>query len=184
MNARAPEIETRRLRLRMFTREDLDEFVAIRSDPEVMRYIGTGQPNSREHVQAALSKNERSWEEHGFGRWAVIHREHHKLIGWCGLSFLDTTRKIEIGYGLARSYWRLGLTAEAATACFRYAFEKLRLECIAAVALPENIASRRVMEKAGMRFVGRARHYEADVIYYEIRRENFRPDDSPYKLVS
>jgi len=75
-----------------------------------------------------------------------------KLIGWCGLAFLDKTEEIEIGYGIAKEYWGRGFTTEAATASIRYGFEEARLNRIVAVAMPENITSRRVMEKIGMKF--------------------------------
>jgi ribosomal-protein-alanine N-acetyltransferase len=91
------------------------------------------------------------WKQHGFGRWALIHKPDKKLIGWCGLAPLDKTDEIEIGYGIAKEYWGRGLTTEAAAATIRYGFEELKLNQIVAVAMPENIASRRIMEKIGMR---------------------------------
>src|SRR5262249_16100606 len=112
------EIETRRLRLRMFTPDDLNELAAIRADSDVMRYIGSAKPESIEQVQAALNKNIAHWEQHGFGRWAVVDKQSNKLIGWCGLSYLD--EDVEIGYGIAKPYWGQRLASEAAAATIKY----------------------------------------------------------------
>ncbi|HZS08692.1 MAG TPA: GNAT family N-acetyltransferase [Blastocatellia bacterium] len=176
-----PEIETARLRLRGFTTDDLNDLSAIRADPDVMRYIG-GSPDSFEQVQSALNNILLHWEQHGFGRWAVADREDGGLIGWCGLSYLEDTGEVEIGYGIAKPYWGKGLTSEAAAASVRYGFEELALGRIVAVALPDNTASRRVMGKLGMRYVKVAHHYNAEVVYYEISREEYQADNSFYLL--
>ena len=174
------EIETARLRLRRFTIADLDDLAAIRADRDVMRYIGTGEAHTREQVEAALKLNAAMWEELGFSRWAVMHRQDETLIGWCGLAPLDKTTEVEIGYGMAKSYWGRGLTTEAARATLRHAFEGLGLRRITAVAYPDNTASQRVMEKIGMKYEKIGRYYDADLVYYAINREDYEPDDSPY----
>lgn len=178
-----PKVETARLCLRMFTPSDTDDYFAMRSDPEVMRYIGTGVTSTREQTLTKLSWLLIQWETHGFGIWAVVDKGHQKLIGWCGLSFLDNTPDVEVGYGLARSCWGRGIALEAARASLRYGFEELRLKRIVAVAVPENTSSRRVMEKAGMHYVKPAHHYGVDVVYYEVGRESFHPDNSLYILL-
>ncbi len=178
----AHEIETARLRLRMFTLRDTDDYFLLRSDPEVMRYIGTGATSTREQTTTKLSWVLMQWEKHGFGIWAVVDKKSENLIGWAGLSFLDSNPEIEVGYGLAKAYWGTGMATEAAWASLRYGFEELQLDRIVAVAVPENAASQRVMEKAGMRYVKLAHYYGVDVAYYEITRESFRPGTSLYIL--
>jgi len=165
------EIETARLKLRRFTPNDLNDLCEIRADPDVMRYIGLGKPESIEQVQAALNKILTHWEQHGFGRWAGIDKESDKLIGWSGLSYLDNTEDVEIGYGIAKSHWGKGLTSEAAAAVIKWGFEDLGLDHIVAIAWPDNVASRRVMDRVGMKYVKVANYYHADVVYYAIRRE-------------
>jgi RimJ/RimL family protein N-acetyltransferase len=177
-----PEIETPRLRLRLFTPEDLDEFFLIRSDPEVMRFI-TGTPATREQSEAALTKHLKRWEEHGFGHWAVRFKKNPTLLlGWCGLDFLDTTSEIEVGYGLARNYWGLGIATEAAEASLKFGLEQLQLDRIVGVAYPQNIPSRRVMEKLGMTRVKNGFYYGAEMAYYQILRREFQPSASKFVL--
>lgn len=177
-------IETARLRLRMFTLRDTDDYFLLRSDSEVMRYIGTGATSTRQQTTTKLSWVLMQWEKHGFGIWAVVDKKNEKLIGWSGLSSLDDTPEIEVGYGLARACWGTGMATEAARASLRYGFEELQLDRIVAVAVPENAASRRVMEKAGMCYVKPSHYYGVDVAYYEITREDFRSDNSPYILLT
>ena len=89
-----------------------------------MRFI-TGVPSTREQSLAALSKHLNRWQTHSFGHWAVRFKSEPTLLGWCGLDFLDTTTEIEVGYGLARSHWGLGISTEAARASLEYGFEHL-----------------------------------------------------------
>jgi RimJ/RimL family protein N-acetyltransferase len=175
------EIETARLRLRRFTLQDLDHLYLIRSDPEVMRFI-TGAPSTREEVVARLSKQMNSWQQHGFGHWAITAKDEPALMGWCGLDFLDNTPEVEVGYGLAKQYWGLGIATEAAEATLRYGFELPKLERIVAVAYPDNIGSIRVMEKLGMRYVKNGFYYGADLVYYEILCDDFQRSASKYIL--
>ena len=93
----APTIETERLRLRMFTPDDLDDLARLYADREAMQYIGTGQPLSREKAEIALQRTMEHWHNHGFGGWAVGLKESGKFIGRAGLFYLDNTPEIEVG---------------------------------------------------------------------------------------
>jgi ribosomal-protein-alanine N-acetyltransferase len=177
MNRPEAEIETARLSMSPFAWSDLEELAIIRADPEVMRYIGTGKPHDMEQVRVSLERKMQIWEQHNFGQWAVRYQGNEKLLGWCGLDFLDETPEIEVGYGFAREFWGQGMAAEAARASLRYGFSQMSLEHIAAVAMHENIASQRVMQKIGMKFIRHAFFYDYDVVYYSITRDEFRSDE-------
>ncbi|HWT01443.1 MAG TPA: GNAT family N-acetyltransferase [Pyrinomonadaceae bacterium] len=163
-----PEIETARLRLRGFTPDDLDALCQVFGDPEVMKYISGGEPRTREATEEGLLRSIEGWRKRGFGLWAVVEKETGELIGYCGLISLEDTPEIEVAYGLMRSAWGKGFAAEAARASLGYGFNELKLERIVAVVNPENAASRRVLEKLGMKYAKNARHYGADLMYYEI----------------
>ncbi|HEX5707676.1 MAG TPA: GNAT family N-acetyltransferase, partial [Pyrinomonadaceae bacterium] len=164
------------------TDADFDEFAAMRADAEVMRFIGKTGPQTREQSEAWLEKNRRRWEDEGFGMWAVCEKSDGRLVGWCGLSRLENTREVEVGYGLARAAWGRGLTTEAARAALRYGFAEKNVERVVAVAMPDNVGSRRVMEKVGLAYVRDAFFYGTDVVYYAIDSHDFLIDDSPYSL--
>jgi RimJ/RimL family protein N-acetyltransferase len=166
-------VETQRLLLRPFMRDDLDAFALINADADVMRYIGDGKPQSRAQTEMRLNAILNHWDQHGFGLWAVVDKASKALIGFCGLQYLDNTAEIEVGYRLAKRFWGMGIATEAASATLRYAFEVLGLDRIVAVVQPENFASQSVIEKIGLRYVKEARFYNSDVEYYAITRCEF-----------
>jgi ribosomal-protein-alanine N-acetyltransferase len=183
MSMTVPDIETERLLLRAFRADDFESFAAMRADAEVMRFIGQPVgPQTREQAEGWQEKNDRRWRDNGFGMWAVVERATGELFGWCGLSRLEDTQEVEVGYGLARRAWGRGLATEAARASLRYGFESMGLTRIVAVVNPANHASRHVVEKLGLRYVKDAYHYGADLNYFEIGRAEFRPSTSPYVL--
>jgi ribosomal-protein-alanine N-acetyltransferase len=144
-------LETERLIVRTWSLDDAEEGFRIWSDPEVMRYVGTGEPNATvEETRAWLGRMTAHHERHGFGFWAVVEKKTKQLIGSCGMGYQrDGGLPIEFGYTLARSHWGHGLATEAAVACLHYAFEKLRLPELSASVDSRNIASQRVLEKIG-----------------------------------
>lgn len=165
-----PEIETSRLRLRMFTPDDLDALSHITGDAEVMKYLGTSGPRTREKTSNTIDAILRHWNQHGFGIWALDHLADRRLIGWCGLQMLEKTPEVEVAYLLAQAYWNQGLASEAASAAIEYGLNELKLDRIVAIARPENVGSYRVMEKVGMRYERDAHFYNVDVVYYAIER--------------
>lgn len=170
-------IETPRLLLRPFTSDDLGALVQINADADVMRYIGDGKPQSRAKTEIRLKAILDHWDQHGFGLWATVDRASGDLMGFCGLKYLDDTSDIEVGYRLAKRVWGMGLATEAARASLHYGFETVGLDRIVAVVQPENVASCRVVEKIGLRYVKDARFYQTDVKYYAITREEYYPDE-------
>ena len=183
MDANIPVVETERLLLRAFSPEDFDAFAAMRADAEVMRFLGNPLgPQTAERARAWQEMNDRRWREEGFGMWAVVEKSSGELSGWCGLSRLDQTREVEVGYGLARRAWGRGFATEAARASLRYGFEHIGLTRIVAVVNPENLASRRVIEKLGLTYLRDGHYYGADLNYFELQHDDFTPAHTPYLL--
>lgn len=86
---------------------------------------------------------------------AILDKKTQVIIGWCGLDHLDKTRANPVlFYLLKKRWWGQGLATEAARAVLGYAFGELRLPRIDSGAAYENSASKRVMEKLGMRYLG------------------------------
>lgn len=172
MSDAGPEIETERLRLRMFTPEDAETFHRIWNDAEVMKYINGWRP-SLEECRAAMTRLVERWRENGFGQWAIVLKDEGNLVGYVGFKHLDKTEEIELLYGLDKPYWNRGYTTEAGRACLRFIFENTGVDRIVAVAVSENTGSWRVMEKLGMKREKIARYYNEDLVYYAILREEF-----------
>jgi len=179
----ADEVETARLRLRMFTPADLDRLCEMTSDPEVMRYIGHGVPLSREETLTNLNVIMNAFRRRGFGRWALERRDTGALIGYCGLSAKNPEVGVEVAYLLAREEWGKGFALEASRASLRYGFEKLVVDSIAGVALKGNSRSRKVLERLGMKFVFHARYFGFDCARYDLARGDWRNDDSYYRVI-
>jgi RimJ/RimL family protein N-acetyltransferase len=150
-------LETERLRLRRFTEDDVDNLVELDSDPEVMRYLTGGRPTPVERIRdRGLPLLLREYDRHpGRGVWAAEDRAGGDFLGWFELSAADggDPTEAELGYRLRRSAWGRGLATEGSRALVRYGFEVLGLRRIRAETMAVNLASRRVMEKAGLRYV-------------------------------
>ncbi|NDJ20547.1 GNAT family N-acetyltransferase [Nostoc sp. B(2019)] len=180
-----PEIETARLQLRPYTLKDLDELAPILSNPAVMKYSPRGPIPTEKLKEVTLEILEffiAHWRQHGFGVWAVVEKATAKLIGHCGLNFLPNSPEVEVLYRLDQAYWNQGIASEATKASLRYGFEIVKLDHIVAITAPEHIASRRVMEKAGLKYEKNAQFYNLDVVYYAISRSQWQSDDSFYIL--
>jgi RimJ/RimL family protein N-acetyltransferase len=150
-------LETERLRLRRFVLDDVDLILALDGDPEVMRYITGGKPTSREEIEtdylpAWLSYYERST---GFGFWAAEEKSSGEFIGWFHFRSPPdhAPADVELGYRLRRSAWGKGYATEGSRALIDKGFQELGVERVFAMTMVVNKASRRVMEKAGLKFV-------------------------------
>ena len=85
-------------------------------------------------------------------------------------------------YRLDQLYWHQGIATEATKASLRYGFEEVKLNSIVAITAPEHLASRRVMEKAGLKYEKDAHFYNLDVVYYALAQKAWQPDESLYIL--
>lgn len=149
-------LETERLRLRPFTQSDIDALVDLDSDPEVMRYLNGGIPTPRAVVEAeVLPRFLRSYERgDGFGVFAALEKATDEFLGWFGFQPRDTDLgEVELGYRLKRAAWGKGYATEGARALIRRGFTELGVRRIVATTYQDNLPSRRVMERAGLRFV-------------------------------
>ena len=178
-----PEIETERLLLRQFTPADLDEYTRIIfADPDVTRFLPRRDIPPRQRAERVLNYFGEHWLKNGYGDWAVTDRAHAGLIGHCGLNFIPEAGEVEVEYSLAKPYWGRGIATEAARASVRYGFEALQMEHIIALADPQNIASRRVMEKVGLVYQKEVFFFGMQLVYYQIMRQQFRAGNLPYRI--
>lgn len=161
--------ETDRLILRRLDEWDVEEIYALRSDPEVMRFIRA--PQNRLETVNWLNLVSSRWANDGIGFCAIIEKQTNKFVGWCGLWRLNETNELEIGYAINKDDWGKGFATEAARFFLLYAFEQLKPDKIVAVAEPENLSSRRVMEKIGMKFVRYGEFYNRQLVQYAISFE-------------
>lgn len=139
-------------------------------DDEVGKWFPGGKGYTGEQAAKSLSTILEHWKKHGFGIWAVTLKEDGLLLGRCGLNLIAETSEVEVDFAVASNFWRRGFATEAAKAALVYGFQVMNLGRIIALSKPENIASRRVMEKAGMRYVKDAQYWGIICSCYEILR--------------
>ena len=168
----SPNIETARLRLRLFRANDLDNLAALLADPGVMRYVEDGKPKDRDVAEKALNSIIAHWQREGFGRWAVEEKASGQFIGFGGLRSLFGTP--EVVYHMAPAYWGKGYGSELCGAALGFGFNQRGFDRIVGIAKPDNAASIHVMEKLGMKFQQRTSYYGIDVVEYAITAEEFR----------
>ena len=145
-------LETPRLVLRRWRAADVVPLAAINADPEVMRWIGTGQVRDLSQTQAAVEALEREWDRIGIGLFAVEVRATGALAGLTGLAvphFLpEIMPAVEIAWRLGKPFWGDGIATEAARAALEFGLAGR--DRIVAIVQIGNVASERVMQKIGM----------------------------------
>ncbi len=163
-------VETPRLTLRRLQPADMDAYYeAVFADPDVMRYLASRRPLPRDIFDVRIpAMMVGHWEQHGFGPWVVIGKADDRLIGHAGLRYWPDSTEVEVLYALTPSAWGQGLATEATRASLHYGFDTLNLERIMAAVFAENVASRRVLEKCGMREVRRFTWRELELVRYEM----------------
>jgi RimJ/RimL family protein N-acetyltransferase len=143
--------------LRRFTEADVDLLVELDADPEVMRFITGGAPTPRSEIEndflpAFLDYYTRYV---GYGFWAAIEKSTGDFLGWFHLRPPDggPPDEAELGYRLRRAAWGKGYATEGSRALIRKGFTETHMQRVFASTMVVNVASRRVMEKAGLKFV-------------------------------
>jgi [ribosomal protein S5]-alanine N-acetyltransferase len=156
-------IETERLILRPLEARDGEAWIAMISDPEVRRYLPPGPVPTLHDFPTLIEKRQRMERERGYAIWAVEEKSSGELVGQCGLFPAEGKGpEVEIAYHFDKASWGKGYATEAASAVLVRGLGPIGLKRIIGIVMPENIASCRVLEKAGLRFEGFATYYGID----------------------
>ncbi|HEV2580031.1 MAG TPA: GNAT family N-acetyltransferase [Ktedonobacteraceae bacterium] len=177
--------------LRRFTADDVDLLVDLDSDPEVMRFITGGRPTSREVIQNdTLPAFLRYVPVSGMGVFAAIEKESGEFLGWFSFRPKDAAspNDVALGYRLRRVAWGRGYATEGARALIRKGFTELGVQRVFATTYQDNLASRRVMEKAGLTLVRTYRMTVAELLAndtasHDPSEELWDGDDVEYALL-
>ena len=163
------ELETKRLRLRLLTHDDLQIMFSLGSDPDVIKYADTPCKDLEEAKQRLEQGPLADYQKYGYGRFAVELKETGKVIGFCGIKYLPEIDLPEVGYRYLKEYWGRGIGTEAAKASVEFARQDLKLKKLIALIDPENTASIRVAEKLGMKRGPLIQIYDTDAFQYEMK---------------
>lgn len=175
-------LQTPRLLGEPLSTPHLDELVVFYGHPQVARWLfPRRRPPDRDGVRARLEAHERHWQRHGYGLWLLRDRRTGAFLGQGGLKRTDATGEdeLEVGWAVHPDRWGEGLATELARHSVTAAFRSLQAGDVVAYTLPGNRASRRVMEKLGMRRERRFRLVNElypeglEQVLYRIRREDW-----------
>ena len=166
-------LETARLRLRRFRREDVEAVFATIGDDVAMQYYP--KTFNRSDAVQWIERNLRRYREHGFGLFAVTLKGSDEVIGDCGIvrQEVEGETRLEVGYHFRRDQWGHGYATEAARACMAMAFHVGGADKVISLIRPENVPSRRVAERNGMKLERQVMHYGLPHLVYAMRREEF-----------
>ncbi len=161
--------ETSRLTLRYLTTRDKEALIPILGDPEVMHFSIIGV-HSQKQIKQFIEQRLLSYLEHGFGLYALVHKQNKELIGYCGffIQSIEHKNEVEIGYRLAKKYWGQGLGTEAAKAVIEYGQQRFNFKRFICLIEPKNIRSIRVATKLGMKLEKKIVYYGLDVEMYSL----------------
>ena len=172
VSSRVDRLETDRLLLERLRPEHASELSILLRDPRVARTLtADGGPPSEAELTAGLTDKIRHWERHGFGLWLLRERSTGTMVGRGGLqyTFVGGREEIEVAWAIVPERWGQGLATELALASVMVAFNDLGLDEIVAFTLPDNIASRRVIEKSGFSYERELVHVGLDHVLYRRR---------------
>jgi ribosomal-protein-alanine N-acetyltransferase len=171
-------IETERLILRKIEEYDLQGIFELDSDPEVHRYLGEKPIKSIEESKSIVNYIRKQYEEDGIGRWAVVDKMTNEFIGWSGLKYEKEVRKemfyYDLGYRLKKKFWGKGIATETALESLKYGFQVMNLEEIYAGAHIENIASNKVLQKVGLKYIETFEYDSAPHHWYKISKSEWQ----------
>src|SRR5438105_355680 len=129
------------------------------SDSEVHKYLGNNPFTDIKQTRDLIVFLQRQYAEVGVCRWAIIKKDDGAFVGWTGFRLMKETINqhsdyYDFGYRLRSKYWGQGYATEAANAALQYGLKTLQLKEVYGMTHPDNLASRRVLEKIGMKYAG------------------------------
>jgi [ribosomal protein S5]-alanine N-acetyltransferase len=165
-------LETKRFIAKLPTLADLDDWTALFTDADVMRYVHKKTANAAEVQQKYLAPSIKHAEKYGFSSCSIYAKDTGEFVGAAGIfhyGFDDTQPDIEIGCFLHKKYWGQGCARELAQGFIDWAFAHLAISKLIADANPLNENSWGTMQKLGMQYVGHILNPDKhDMLLYEI----------------
>ena len=173
---KALQLETDRLLLRPFRLGDEAGVLAFSSNPDINKYTGDPIITKLEEVTKLITNVWlHDYKTYGYGRFAVIHKKDKKIIGFCGVKFLEEANETDLGYRFLPEYWGQGIATESSKAIIAYAFNTLNLASLVASVYPENEASTSVLKKLNFQFEKTAPYpNETDpLLWYRLTKQHY-----------
>ncbi|MEZ5315981.1 MAG: GNAT family N-acetyltransferase [Vicinamibacterales bacterium] len=164
-------LETSRLTLRPPEEADLDAFVDIHEDPEVLSYLTRlGDASGRAAGWRTIALLIGHWALRGYGQWTVVERASGEIIGRVGLWAPEGWPGVELGWIIRRSRWNEGFATEAALAAVDFAFTHTDVTYLISQIRSDNTASIRIAQKLGATLDGRETLDGHEILTYGFRK--------------
>ncbi len=175
------KLEGDNVNLRKVTKADAQSVYEHAKDREISRYTFIPHPYQREDALQFIKFSQQQLKKGKEYHLGIELKATGQIIGMMGMMKIsEKHRRAEVGYWLAKSFWHRGYAGEALRLMLRFGFEKLKLVRITAGVMHPNLASSRMLEKAGFRFEGRLRKNFIqhgrwlDELRYGILKEEFK----------
>ena len=170
-----PIIRTARLTLRPLQLADAATLHRIYQTDGVLHYFPNPNSPPLEKVERFITGQQEHWEKFSYGNWGILPdgRDAREIIGWAGLQFLPELNETEVGYLLDKPFWGMGYATEAARASLQFGFDHFDFFQMIALVHPENNASRRVLEKCGMKYVETIPLWGLDLMHHTVDKSSF-----------
>ena len=167
-------LETDRLILRKYTKDDFSVLYEILSDPVTMQHYP--KPYDEKGTMRWIDWSLQNYREYGFGWWALVRKDTGKFIGDCGITMqtIDGELLPEIGYHIHKDHWHQGFGSEAARAVRDWAFTQTDFDCLYSYMTKSNIASYSTAAAAGLKKIKEFTDPEDGImLVYSITREEW-----------
>jgi len=170
---RLDRVQTSRTVCERLRPEDSDELAVLLRHPRVARTAwAKPEPPTEAEVASQVIGHVEHWRRHGFGLWLLRDRATGAMLGRGGLQHTDVDGRdqVEIAWAIVPERWGEGLATELALKSVAIAFDDLGVDELVVLTLPDNIASRRVAEKAGFRYERDIEHADLPHVLYRSSR--------------
>lgn len=148
-------LQSARLTTRYVTLADAEPWLEYCNDPIAIEFTNIQGKSPEELVQVFIDFTLKRYEEQRGGLQALIEKETGAFVGMCGLfpQEVNGEEMIEVGYHLLRRYWGEGYATEAAQLFRDWGFENGVADTIVSIIHPDNIRSKQVALRNGMRLI-------------------------------
>jgi ribosomal-protein-alanine N-acetyltransferase len=155
---------------------DFAELRRLHNDPRVTATLSAdGKPFSEDQTRAFLDRAADHWKTHGFGLWIFRKEADGDFVGYGGIKHVEVEGRdvVELAYAIRSDRWRKGFATEIAMATLQHAFDAINLDRIVAFTLPQNKASRGVMENCGFTYNRDITHANLPHVLYTLEARDF-----------
>ena len=170
-------LQTKDFITRDIEEDDLEGMFDLDSNSRVHKYLGENPIKTKDQARDIIKNIREQYDTNGIGRWAIEDKKTGEFIGWTGFRLEGKLRPdreyIDIGYRLREKFWGKGIATETALACLKYGFETLNYDKICGCAEIEHIASNKILQKIGLKYIEDFKFEKHNLHWYVLTQEEW-----------